>query len=230
MFFAKPSVEKSAIILLTVKGGVVCSALNKAKHWTHNGCHGFCQNKKPAKTAPTYAPVFAALGAHRMHRVLLIMFLMFSPIVFGDESAWNVYLSENGWATISDTHLKGHSLSKAIGLVPKDVWLRSFRVFPSEKGALLQAELHDFLVLNYPNLIGEALNSAGNMHNPKVTALRVPFQEAIMASSLVTKLNILLQSRCERITSSSYEKFTISNNNGKPTYSAMVWLSMEKCT
>lgn len=77
----------------------------------------------------------------------------------------------------------------------KEVWLRNFRVFPSEKDVLLQAELHNFLILNYPDLIGDALNSAGNMHNPKVTALRAPFQEAIMASSLVTKINILLKSR-----------------------------------
>jgi hypothetical protein len=165
-----------------------------------------------------------------MQRVLLITFLMFSPFVSGDESGWNVYFSEHGWASISGKHHKGHSLSKAIGLVPKEVWLRNFRVFPSEEDASLQAELHNFLALNYSDLLDEALDSAGNMHNPKVTALRVPFQEAILASSLVSKINILLKSRCERITTTSYEKFTIRKNNGKPIYSAMVWLSAEKCT
>ena len=30
-----------------------------------NSCHGFCQNKKLAKKAPTYAPLFAALNRCR---------------------------------------------------------------------------------------------------------------------------------------------------------------------
>lgn len=83
---------------------------------------------------------------------------------------------------------------------------------------------------NYPELHAEALRSAGNMHNPKVTALREPIKEAKLASSLAKKIGIALASRCERIASTSYEKFTIWKKDGKPTYNAMVWLSTKKCT
>ena len=165
-----------------------------------------------------------------MQRVLLIIIFMYSSFVSSEESGWDVYFSEHEWASISGKHHSGHSLTKAIALVPKDLWLKHFRVFPAEDDVEFQKEVHNFLASNYPILHEQALNSAGNMHNPKVKALRVAFQEAIMSSSLVAKINVLLKSRCEHVTSTSYEKFTIRKNNGQPIYSAMVWLSTEKCT
>lgn len=165
-----------------------------------------------------------------MPRILLIILFAFTPFVCGEEKGWKVYFSEEGWVSISGKHLSGESLTRTIGLVPDDTWLRYFRVFPSEDDAELQADIHNFLALNYSDLHNEALMSAGNMHNPKVKALGNAFQEAIMASGLVTRINTLLKQRCERITSTSYEKFTIfRKSNGEPIYSAMVWLKTEKC-
>jgi hypothetical protein len=180
--------------------------------------------------ANNFLPLNVALGAQRMPRILLIILIVLSPIALGDESGWDVYLSDHGWATISGIHNEGEPLLASIKSVPKDIWLKHFRVFPNEDDISLQKEIHNFLETNYPRLHKEALDSAGNMHNPKVKALRTPFQEALMASSLVTKINAALKSRCERIVSASYEKFTIRKSNGKPVYSAMVWLSTDKCT
>jgi hypothetical protein len=165
-----------------------------------------------------------------MLRVLLITIFIYSPFASSEEVGWDVYFSDHEWASISGKHHSGHSLSKAIELVPKELWLKSFRIFPAEEDVEFQKEVHNFLAINYPQLHEQALNSAGNMHNPKVKALRGAFQQAIMSSSLVAKINTLLKSRCERVTSTSYEKFTIIKNNGQPIYSAMVWLSTEKCT
>ena len=68
------------------------------------------------------------------------------------------------------------------------------------------------------------------MHNPKVTALREPIKQAILASSLAKEIATALTSRCERIASTSYEKFMIRKKDGQSIYSAMVWITTEKCT
>ncbi len=165
-----------------------------------------------------------------MKIIAFILSLLVSPALFGESASWSIYISEHGWATVSDTHQGDHSLSEAIELVPNEIWLKYFRTFPSREDVELQMELRDFLTSKYLKLHNEALASAGNMHNPKVVALRAAFQEALMSSSTVKRINALLKSRCERISSASFEKFTISKNDGQPTYSAMVWLSTEKCT
>ena len=165
-----------------------------------------------------------------MRIFVLLLSLIFSPVLFGESTGWSTYISEYGWATVSDTHQGERSLSEAIALVPDDVWLKHFRTFPSGEDVKMQKELHNFLVSKYPELHNEALASAGNMHNPKVVALRAAFQEALMSTNLVTRINASLKSRCERITSASFEKFTIRKNGNQPTYNAMVWLSSEKCT
>ncbi|GEA10366.1 hypothetical protein [Alteromonas sp. KUL49] len=165
-----------------------------------------------------------------MSKILLTILFILSPNVMGDELGWDVYLSDHGWATISGIHHEGEPLLTSIKSVPKEVWVKYFRVFPNEDDVTFQKEIHEFLKTNYPQLHNEALNSAGNVHNPKVIALRIPFQEALMASSLVTRINAALESRCERVVSASYEKFTIRKSNGKPVYSAMVWLSTNDCT
>lgn len=161
----------------------------------------------------------------------LILSLLASPALLGESASWSIYISEHGWASISDTHDGEHSLSEAIAFVPNEIWLKYFKIFPSRDDVELQTELRDFLITKYPRLHSEALSSAGKMHNPKVVALRAAFQEALISTSMVKRINeLLLQSRCERITSASFEKFTIRKNEGQPTYNAMVWLSTEKCT
>lgn len=162
----------------------------------------------------------------------IVAFLIISASCFAvaSDSGWDVSIYDNEWATLYDIHQGRLSLNKAVDSIPKRIWLRNFRVFLSESDLVLQKEIHEFLSSNYPELYAAALNSSGNMHNPRVTALREPIKEAILASSLAKEISAALASRCERIASTSYEKFMIWKKDGKPTYSAMVWLSTEKCT
>ena len=165
-----------------------------------------------------------------MKSIASIFLFSVSSFVFASDSGWNVSIYDEEWATLYDTHQGRLSLREAIDSVPKNIWLKNFRIFLSEDYPLLRRELHEFLSLNYPDLHNEALSSSGNMHNPKVIAIREPVKKAILASSFAKKIGDALASRCERIASASYEKFIIQKNDGKPTYSAMVWLSTEKCT
>ena len=165
-----------------------------------------------------------------MRNIVAISLFSVSCFALASDSGWDVSIHDDEWATLYDTHQGKLSLNQAVDSVPKGIWLRNFRIFLSGDDLVVQNELHEFLSSNYPELHTEASSSAGNMHNPKVTALREPIKEAILASSLVKKIETALASRCERIASASYEKFTIWKKDGKPTYSAMVWLSTEKCT
>lgn len=165
-----------------------------------------------------------------MRYIVVILILSASCFALASDSGWDVSIHDDEWATLYDTHQGKLSLTEAVNSVPKGIWLRNFRIFLSEGDLVLQKEIHEFLSSNYPELHAAALSSAGNMHNPKVTALREPVKEAILATSLAKEIRVALASRCERIASTSYEKFTIWKKDGKPTYSAMVWLSTEKCT
>ena len=165
-----------------------------------------------------------------MRNTIAILILSVSSLALGSDSGWDVSTHDNEWATLYDTHQGKLSLSEAVGSVPKGIWLRNFRIFLSANDLVLQKELHEFLSSNYPDLHAAALSSVGNMHNPKMIALREPFKEAILGSKLAKEISMALASRCERIVSTSYEKFTIWKKDGKVTYSAMVWFSTEVCT
>jgi hypothetical protein len=163
-----------------------------------------------------------------MRNIMAIVILLVSCLAMASDSGWDVSIHDE-WAILYNTHQGKFPLSEAVDSVPKGIWLKNFRVFLSADDIPLQKELHEFLSSNYPDLHAEALNSAGNMHNPKITALREPIKEAILESKLAKKINIALATRCERIVSASYEKFTIWKKDGKITYSAIVWLSTKKC-
>ena len=151
-----------------------------------------------------------------MRNIVAILLFSVSCFAFASDTGWDVSIHDDEWATLYDTHQGKLSLNQAVESVPKGVWLRNFRVFLSEDDLALQNELHEFLSSNYPELHAKALSSAGNMHNPKVTALREPIKEAILASGLAKEIGIALASRCERIARTSYEKFTIRKKDGKP--------------
>ncbi len=53
-------------------------------------------------------------------------------------------------------------------------------------------EIYSYLNEHYPTELKEALNSAGNMHNPKVVSLRSAFEPALLSTSYVKSLNRLL--------------------------------------
>lgn len=169
-------------------------------------------------------------GTHIMRSFIFILVLSVSNFVFETDLDWGVSTYEDEWATIFDGPLGELSLLDAVNSVAKGVWLKHFRILLSGKDKVLQQELNEYLSSNYSSLYREALGSAGNMHNPKVIALREPIKNAIMASSLVNEVSVALASRCERVASTSYEKFTIWKESGKPIFSAMIWLSTDKCS
>lgn len=159
--------------------------------------------------------------------------MLYPALCLGSDTMWDVYIQKDEWAVLTKKPSGEYSLPLAINSIPKGVWIENFRFFPTEKDEKMQAELHKYLEAKYPRLQAEALASAGNMHNPKIIALRDAFKEAILATSMVKSLNSALTdgSRCERITSTSFEKFHIqTKTTGQPIYGAMVWLTTEKCT
>ncbi len=167
-------------------------------------------------------------------RVLILLLALFqSAYCLSSDDKWNLYIQDKGWAALTKGSSGEYSLGQAISSVPEDVWIKHLRIFPTEKDKKMQAELHKYLAAQYPRLQDEALASAGNMHNPKIIALRDAFKEAILATSMVKGLNSALSdsSRCEIISSTSFEKFHIrTKETGQPIYGAMIWLTTEKCT
>ena len=70
---------------------------------------------------------------------------------------------------------------------------------------VLQKELHEYMLQSHPVEHRAALESAGNMHNPKVIALRDAFGDAILSTQLVQNINRALSTRCERISSTNFD-------------------------
>jgi len=168
-----------------------------------------------------------------MRALILLLALFNSAYCLSSNDKWSVYIQEEGWAALTKGSSGEYSLGHAISSVSDDVWIKHLRIFPTEKDKKMQAELHKYLAAKYPRLQAEALASAGNMHNPKIIALRDSFKKAILATSMVKDLNLALSnsSRCERISSTSFEKFHIrTEETGQPIYGAMIWLTTEKCT
>lgn len=168
-----------------------------------------------------------------MKNIFLLLIMLYPAISFGNDLMWDIDIQDNEWAEIAKHPSGEYSLSSAIDSIPKDVWLIHFLVFPINQDMQMQIEIDNYLANQYPTLHAEALASAGNMHNPKVAVLENAFMEAILATSLVKRLNLALKEspRCERITSTSYEKLYIqTREKGQPIYNAVVWLNTEKCT
>ncbi|MGL5668777.1 MAG: hypothetical protein ACRDD9_21955, partial [Shewanella sp.] len=121
------------------------------------------------------------------------------------------------------------SLKDAIAAVPKSVWIRSVQVSTLAQFDGLQHELQTYLQQHYPQVFADSLASAGNIHNPKVVALRERFKEAVLASGFVKQINSDFSGRCESITSVDIEKFFITIQSSSPQFEAMLWLKIEQC-
>jgi len=91
----------------------------------------------------------------------------------------------------------------------------------------LQTEIHNYLKAHYPNELSAALLSAGNMHNPKVTPLRKPFEEALVKSSYVQSIAEILYEHGYEVKAVTTEKFMLIERN---KFDAMTWLKVEQIT
>ena len=73
-----------------------------------------------------------------------------------------------------------------------------------------------------------ALNSTGNLHNPKLVPLSNSFNIAIKSTSLYRYIENILLENNYKIQKIEHEKFSILKNNEEPKYHADVWLHVAK--
>ncbi|TQV88252.1 hypothetical protein [Aliikangiella coralliicola] len=158
-----------------------------------------------------------------------IIFIFFTQLVSADNLKWEPTIRDDGVSVIFATNEGFESLGEAIGSVPNDSWIMHVVVPLLPQNTDFQKDIHYYIKENQQGELDAALNSAGNMHNPKVIALHEIFTEAVLNSKYAESINIALASRCERITTVSFEKFYISKTSAKPQYSAILWFTTEKC-
>ncbi len=92
----------------------------------------------------------------------------------------------------------------------------------------LQSEINTYLKANYPNELKEALESAGNLHNPKIVALREPFKEAVSHTSFIKELGTSLKNYNYKIGGISLEKFFLIKKDEVINFDALTWLEVKK--
>lgn len=95
-----------------------------------------------------------------------------------------------------------------------------------ESDTTFQKEILSELRLNNAPELDEALRSSGNIHNPKVRDLYVPFTNAVLHTSLVKQINTELTSFGLKIVEVSPEKLAIKERNGKKYFIAILYLSV----
>jgi hypothetical protein len=171
-----------------------------------------------------------ALGAKMIRLALCVLLFSLVGNANAQKWMWDTNKREDGSIVIISS-LKGFdTLDEAIKSISVKGWIGDIRVTFLTQYPELQSDINDYLLKHHPKELSEALASAGNMHNPKVIALRDAFRQSILESRFVRNINNALSNRCEKISSVSFEKFYVSNKQGNTKYEAMLWLSMQKCT
>ncbi|MRX28654.1 hypothetical protein [Kangiella sp. HZ709] len=163
---------------------------------------------------------------------IALLTLMVSNNLNALERGWYVHTHNNEYAVIIESNqTSSMNIKDALISISPKVCLKHFRIgYQLDKDIELQSELHAFLLKNHSKLYSEALDSTGNMHNPKVIALHQAFNKALLSTSLVSKLNSALSARNEQILSVSFEKFTVNKSAANTQFNAIVWLSTDACS
>ncbi len=164
-----------------------------------------------------------------MRSIIVLLLLFISCFARTFASGWEVSIHNHEHAFLARTHQDGLSLNQAVETVPRNVRLASFRITLNEDDFDLQRELHEFLSLNYSDQLAEALRLGSSLPYANAVALRVPLQEAILASSLAGDISGALASRCECIASAGLEKFGFWQKNGQLVVTGMVTISTAEC-
>lgn len=91
-----------------------------------------------------------------------------------------------------------------------------------------QKELFAILKRLEPDVWNEAESSAGNLHNPKMVALRPVFEKAVLETEIVKKIAAEIEPHGLSVTEVSYEKlfFSDPDEDGVRKLSAFVWLAV----
>lgn len=164
-----------------------------------------------------------------LQKLFAVLLMLFSQALSAESLKWQAKLSDDGAAVIFASTDGFVTLRAAIDSVPKDTWIKHIRVSALSEYSAFQSELHTYMRQHYPEELTQALASTGNMHNPKVVALRKAFSEAVLNSEFVKSVNADFSRRCERVTSVSFEKFMIYKKASTPLFEAMLWLTTENC-
>lgn len=90
-----------------------------------------------------------------------------------------------------------------------------------------QKEVFEQMERIAPEALKAARLSAGNMHNPKMTALRARFAQAVMSTQTVTALNEALGKYRMKIVRPSFEKLELHKKDQVETFNCSLWLGIE---
>lgn len=91
----------------------------------------------------------------------------------------------------------------------------------------VQGEVMAEFKSRYPDVLAEAFKSSGNMHNPKVLPLRSKFEECLLATPTITKINEVFLTHGYSVTQISFEKLSTNKENKAKPFSAIIWLMLE---
>ena len=90
-----------------------------------------------------------------------------------------------------------------------------------------QQEVIEALEEYAPDEFAEAKDSAGNMHNPKVIQLKKVFDEIVLRTPTVDRLDAELRSVGRRISGASHEKLGLSKDDGGLTIFFFLYRDVE---
>lgn len=159
-------------------------------------------------------------------RLLALIFLTAS-VCFGadrwaigvvptDTTRGYIGISHEGYESLSDAILQFHTEAPDVRL--SHIWIG----LNLDRDTNAQREIMDYLQKHYPKELSRAMESAGNMHNPKMIPLRKPFEEALMATTFVSDVKADLAKIGYDVSGVNTEKFTFNTQTN--SFSAATWL------
>ena len=90
-----------------------------------------------------------------------------------------------------------------------------------------QKEIFEQIEKIAPEPLGAAKQSAGNMHNTKMTGLHADFAKAVMSTPTVTAFATALSAHGMRISQPSFEKLELRKKDQGHEFRCFLWLSVE---
>lgn len=171
-----------------------------------------------------------SVPARKFRTLCLLLFFLSLAGVWAERWEVGIAKSDPSAAYLSTSGTGAHGkLEEAIASLPREAPGATLRhiapgsYFHSDAGA--REEIRAWLEKHHPDALAAALKSSGNLHNPKLTPLQKPYEEAILATSFVARANKALAKIGCKISRVESEKFFIDQRNGTPV--AFVWLMVE---
>lgn len=105
--------------------------------------------------------------------------------------------------------------------------LQGLTVYDLMGDETFQQEIVEQLERNAPQAFDAAKRSAGNMHNPKMTALHADFAKAVRGTPTVTAISKSLAAYGMKISRPSFEKLELERKDQSFRFTGILWLSVE---